>query len=407
MMKNAIILVSEGSLQLAQKIAALLPDSAVYSQKELEGCIVIKSYALFMRKNFSQLERIVFIGAMGICVRSIAACVKDKYKDPAVVCVDSTGKFVIPVLSGHIGGANELARKIAQAIDGEAVITTQSDCMELWALDTLAERFNWRISAGRKEMNSIIALFVGLKPTALLLDVRDKGTGYLESTLPNHVKVFYSFADIDFKEFELLIAVTPYIYDAPVPALCFRPSVLHLGIGCRKECDPSGVAGFISESLAEHKLSALSIATIGTIELKKDEPLLKSLAAEWPWAALKIWTAQELAGIDVPNPSEKAFEATGVYGVSEGAALKSSGSIGLVIEKQKCKLTEGNDFTYAAALDPQLMRSGFIEIVGAGPVIRNSYPFAASACWSRQTWCFTQAVWFPRNSHITPSREQP
>ena len=337
MMKNAIILVSEGSLQLAQKIAALLPDSAVYSQKELEGCIVIKSYALFMRKNFSQLERIVFIGAMGICVRSIAACVKDKYKDPAVVCVDSTGKFVIPVLSGHIGGANELARKIAQAIDGEAVITTQSDCMELWALDTLAERFNWRISAGRKEMNSIIALFVGLKPTALLLDVRDKGTGYLESTLPNHVKVFYSFADIDFKEFELLIAVTPYIYDAPVPALCFRPSVLHLGIGCRKECDPSGVAGFISESLAEHKLSALSIATIGTIELKKDEPLLKSLAAEWPWAALKIWTAQELAGIDVPNPSEKAFEATGVYGVSEGAALKSSGSMGLVIEKQKCK----------------------------------------------------------------------
>lgn len=367
MMKNAIILVSEGSLQLAQKIAALLPDSAVYSQKELEGCIVIKSYALFMRKNFSQLERIVFIGAMGICVRSIAACVKDKYKDPAVVCVDSTGKFVIPVLSGHIGGANELARKIAQAIDGEAVITTQSDCMELWALDTLAERFNWRISAGRKEMNSIIALFVGLKPTALLLDVRDKGTGYLESTMPEHVKVFYSIADIDFKDFELLIAVTPYIYDVPVPALCFRPSVLHIGIGCRKDCDPSGVAGYISDNLAQHGLSALSVSTIGTIELKKEEPLLKSLAVEWPWATLKIWTAQELAGIDVPNPSEKAFEVTGVYGVAEGAALRSSNDGVLLIEKQKGQLSEGNDFTFAVAMDGLKMRGGFIEIVGAGP----------------------------------------
>ena len=367
MIKNAIILVSESSLPLAKIVAELLSDSAIYSQKELEGCTVIKSYALFMRENFSKLEQIVFIGAMGICVRSIAPCIKDKYKDPAVVCVDSTGKFVIPVLSGHIGGANDLARLIARTIGAQAVVTTQSDCMDLWSLDTLAERFGWRTQVSRKEMNSLITLFVNQKPTALLLDVRDKGTGYLESTLPKHVKVFYNYNDIDFKKFELLIAVTPYIYDVPVPALYYRPSVLHIGIGCRKDCDPAGIVEFITKDLAAHKLSALSVATIGTIELKKDEPLIKALAAEWPWASLKIWTAQELAGIDVPNPSEKAFDATGVYGVSEGAALKSSGSIGLVIEKQKCKLTEGNDFTYAAALDAQLMRSGFIEIVGAGP----------------------------------------
>lgn len=352
---NAIIQISESSLQLARKLASMLPDAEIYGLKELND------------GNFNQFEHIVYIGAIGICVRSIAPYIKDKYTDPAVVCVDSMGKFVIPVLSGHIGGANELAREIAQTIGAEAVVTTQSDGMGLWALDTLARRFGWRTSLDRKEMNCIIALFVGLKPTALLLDVRDKGTGYLESTLPEYVKVFYSFTDIDFKEFELLIAVTPYIYDAPVPALFFRPSVLHLGVGCRKGCDPEGVAEFIAKDMAEHKLSALSIASIGSIELKKDEPLLKSLAAEWPWASLKIWTAQELADIEVPNPSDKAFEATGVYGVSEGAALKSSGATGLVVEKQKCKLTEGNDFTYAAALDAQLMRSGFIEIVGAGP----------------------------------------
>ena len=105
---RAVILVSESSIGLAHKISQAI-DAVIYSQKELDGCTVIKSYARFIKENWSSLEQIVFIGAMGICVRSIAPCVKDKYKDPAVVCVDSTGKFVIPVLSGHIGGANDLA----------------------------------------------------------------------------------------------------------------------------------------------------------------------------------------------------------------------------------------------------------------------------------------------------------
>ena len=188
---NAIIQISESSLQLARKLADILPDSQIVSLKELND------------GKFNQFEHIVFIGAIGICVRSIAPHIRDKYSDPAVVCVDSMGKYVIPVISGHIGGANELARKIAQAISAEAVVTTQSDGMGLWALDTLAGRFGWRTSLDRKEMNGIIALYVGLKPTALLLDVRDKGTGYLESTLPEHVKVFYNYNDIDFREFEL------------------------------------------------------------------------------------------------------------------------------------------------------------------------------------------------------------
>ena len=100
---NAIIQISESSLQLARKLADMLPDSQVLSLKELDS------------GNFNQFENIVFIGAMGICVRCIAPYIKDKYTDPAVVCLDSMGKYVIPVLSGHIGGANELAREIAQA----------------------------------------------------------------------------------------------------------------------------------------------------------------------------------------------------------------------------------------------------------------------------------------------------
>jgi len=359
-------LVSESSIGLARKISQTI-HAVIYSQKELDGCTAIKSYQQFIKENWSSLEQIVFIGAMGICVRSIAPCVKDKYKDPAVVCVNSTGRFVIPVLSGHIGGANDLARQIAGLTAGEAVVTTQSDNTGLWALDTLAAKFGWKTDLSRARMNQAIALFVEKHPTALLLQVRDSGTDYLESTLPNHVKVFCHYNDIDFGQFELLITVGPHLFDAPIPVLSYYPQALHLGIGCRRQCKPDGIAEHIENCLKHNGLSPLSIASIGTIQLKKDEPLLSVLQIRWPWAVTNIWSASDLEGIEVPNPSQKAFRVTGVYGVAEGAALRSSGDGILLIDKQKGLLSEGNDFTFAVAMDGLKMRGGFIEIVGAGP----------------------------------------
>jgi len=363
---KAIILVSESSLRLAQKISPVI-GAVIYSQKELDGCTVIKSYAQFIKENWSSLEQIVFIGAMGICVRSIAPCVKDKYKDPAVVCVDSTGRFVIPVLSGHIGGANDLARRIAELTGGEDVVTTQSDNTGLWALDTLAAKFGWKTDLSRAQMNKAIALFVEKRPTALMLEIRDSGTDYLEKTLPEHVKVFCHYNDIDFTRFELLITVGPHVFDAPVPVLSYYPQVLHLGVGCRKQCNPDGIAEHIENTLKQNGLSPLAIAGISTIELKKDEPLLDALHNKWPWTRTDIWSKSDLEGIEVPNPSQKAFEVTGVYGIAEGAALRSSGDGILLIEKQKGQLSEGNDFTFAVSQDGSTLRGGFIEIVGAGP----------------------------------------
>lgn len=364
---KAIILISETSLPLAQTLQRELKDAEIYTKNELEGCTTIASYSRFMSDHFTDFESILFIGAMGICVRSIAGCIKNKYKDPAVVCIDSIGRFVISVLSGHVGGANELTRHIAAITGGEAIITTQSDNAHLWALDTLARNYGWKAAVPHAEMNRLITLFVNQKPTALLLDVKDKGTAYLERTLPPHVKTFYHFEEIPQAEFELIIAVTPYIYKVEVPMLCFRPAVLHLGVGCRKQCNPSGIAEYIEKVMHEQGLCPLSLASVNTIELKKDEPLLEALHQQWPDTAQHISPAEALKDIEVPNPSDKAFEVTGVYGVAESTALKSSGEGLLVLEKQKGVLTEGNHFTFAIAMSAGAMRGGHIEIVGAGP----------------------------------------
>ena len=357
---------SEGGLPTARLISHELGDAPVFTTHTLEGCQTFPSYAQFMAAHFREYDLFVFIGAMGICIRSIAPFIKDKYTDPAILCVDSTGRFVISVLSGHIGGANDWARRVAAITGGEAVVTTQSDNTGLWALDTLARRFDWRTAASHAEMNNMISLFVGNQPTALLLDVKDRGTDYLERTLPEHVSVFYRFEDIRPEAFRLIIAVTPFIYTADVPILYYRPRVLHVGIGCRRDSAPEGVAEHMADVMEAHRLSPLAVRSVATIELKKDEPLFHALAQTWE-AEKHVYRADELADITVPNPSQKVFDTTGVWGVSESTAQRASGFGPLVMEKQKGVLSASSDFTLAVALDADAQRGGFIEIVGAGP----------------------------------------
>ena len=392
----AIILVSEYSLPLAHSVAewaarrpggdfsvprcecsqqarvlkspgqepAKRSDVVIYTKKD------IGPYGKFLKEHWTEFDAVIFIGALGICTRSIAPALKNKYEDPAVVCIDSTGKYVIPVVSGHVGGANDLARDLAAHLGAHAIVTTQSDNENLWPLDTLDRCMGWPAETNPAQTNRAIFAFVEKKPTALLLEIRDAGTDYLERTKPAHVQVFYRREDIDFSQFSLLIAVTPRSLPevpADVAVLVYRPKVLHLGFGCRKQCDPAGIPAYVEEAVQAAGFSPLSIASIGTIELKKEEPLLQALQARWPQARTIIHSAETLAAIDVPNPSEKALAATGSAGVAEAAAIASAHGGPLCIEKQKGRLTEGNDFTFALAQEAASLRAGHIEIVGAGP----------------------------------------
>ena len=327
-------------------------------------------YLLIDQRTFSSLdypaiEAIIFIGALGICVRMIAPMVNDKYTDPAVICVDSVGRNAIAVLSGHVGGANRLCEEVAHIIGARPVVTTQSDNTGMWKLDILGKCMGWETDATRPEMNQAIATLVNGKPVGLLLDIRDKGTDYLESTLPPNVSVVADRTAI--KQYQLIIAVTPYIYDFGIPTLYYRPPVLNLGIGCRRDCNPDGVAEYIGKALVENGISPKAIKSVSTIDLKKDEPLFAELSKWHNIQSSFIYTSGQLAGIIVPNPSEKVMEVTGVPGIAESCAIKSADYGKLVFEKHKGKVSEGSDFTFAVALDKGAFRGGHIEIVGAGP----------------------------------------
>ncbi len=363
--KIAVIIASDQGAELGLTIQHELPQVELFATGEREHCTPITSIPAFVAEQFTRYDAFVFIGALGICVRAIAPCVHSKYTDPAIINIDSAGNHVISVLSGHVGGANRLTLRLAAILGAEAVVTTQSDNNGLWALDTLGREHGWK-TVPTTSLNAMISTFVNARPVALLLDVKDEGTRFMERTAPGHVKIFYHFDDIDQQQFEALIAVTPHIYRTTIPTLYYHPAVIHLGVGCRKGCDPSGIREYIFHGLETAGLSPLSLKSISTIDLKKDEPLIRELA-QTTGSELHIYTAEELQGIEVPNPSDKVIEVTTVPGVAETCALKASGNTRLLLEKQKGKLSEGNDFTFAAALGRTAERRGFIEIVGAGP----------------------------------------
>ena len=315
-------------------------------------------------KQWKAYDAFVFIGAMGICVRTIAPYIDDKHTDPAVVCIDSFGLNVISVLSGHIGGANELTRHIAAHLGAHEVITTQSDNAGLWPLDTLDKQFNWNM-VGFDDINACISAFVNREPTALLMDIRDAGTDFLERTLPDHVTIVNSIDEVTPKRFRLLIQVTPYIIDTPpgVLKVCYVPKVGVLGFGLASHpANYEHILEEIDEAITDNDIMPC-YKRFCTIDVKRDEEFCAELRKE-PNSELVYHTAEELAKVEVPNPSETVEKHVGTPSVCEAAAILGSNHGKLILPKIK-----GKNWTAALAIDHKYLREqkGHIEIVGAGP----------------------------------------
>ena len=349
-MKTAMILINEAGLDIADLL-----------KRELGAKVIKRTDVSTQWKKF---DAFIFIGAMGICVRTIAPLVNDKHVDPAVVCVDSLGLNAVSVLSGHIGGANDLAHDVAAIIGAREVITTQSDNAGLWALDTFAERFNWAI-ASDDDMNECIFAFVNRQPTALLMEIRDEGTDYLEKTLPPHVTVVKSLEEVDPKKYSLLILVTPYNLCVPygVLELHFVPMIAALGFGLANHPDDYE---YIYDEIDE-AMSQIGVLPCYkrycTIDVKEDEEFCAMLVDDLN-EELVFYSAEELAKVEVPNPSKTVEKHVGTPSVCEAAAILGSNHGKLIVPKVK-----GKNWTAALAIDYKYLREkeGHIEIVGAGP----------------------------------------
>ena len=368
MQKIAIIQISEAGSKLASSL-----------ERKLHASVIQRSEVDSQWKRF---DAFVFIGAMGICVRTIAPLIKDKHEDPAVLCIDSMGLNVISVLSGHIGGANDLTREVAAIIGAHEVITTQSDNAGLWALDTLHHKFNWTLDDGDRLNESIFA-FVNRQPTALLLKVHDEGTDYLRSTLPSHVTLVDSIDEVDESHYKLLIIVSPYnetVADT-IPTLQYIPNIVTIGFGLSHQAEPAEeIYNEIEQAIMDQGLFPYAKQWC-TIDVKANEPFVALMRKKGETVC--FFSAEELAAVEVPNPSETVQKHVGTPSVCEAAAILGSNHGKLIIPKVKGKnwtaaLAISIDhlpFTidHSAAHSNNVQCSMFnvqyphIEIVGAGP----------------------------------------
>ncbi len=281
------------------------------------------------REGFEEADALVFCCAAGIAVRGIAPWVRSKKTDPAVVIVDETGRFAIPILSGHIGGANELALRIAEAISAEPVVTTATDLHSLFAVDVFAKKNHLRIGSMLLAKEVSAALLRG-EPVGFRSEMPVSGTRPKELTDGQ--------ADIG-------VIVTSDAEAAPWnKTLRLTPMRYAVGMGCRKDKPAEALEGFFLRQLESCGVSAAQVRVLASIDVKKEEQGLLALSRKYS-IPFETFTAAEL--LAVPGEfSGSAFvrSTVGVDCVCERAAL-CAGAARLI---QKKTAEEGMTFALAA-----------------------------------------------------------
>lgn len=339
----ALFCLTPGGVALARRLNTALPMVCFTSEKLLESGFVPfnNGFADTVRHAFGQFDALIVIGATGVTVRVIAPVLQDKLTDPAVLVIDEKGQFVISLLSGHMGGANALATKIAGLIGGQAVITTATDVNQIASLDVLAQQMNATMVDFRQSVKTVNQLLVSGKRVGLWWH------NDLAYEKPHYDTTgFIDVASLScLPALDALVCVSYYNDIAPlaIPIIKLVPKRIVAGLGCRKNVTPELVEKLFSEHLAQTSIDPLALSAIGSITLKAQEPALVALAKHFD-VPFHVFTAQELSPIASQFPSSEFVQKTvGVGCVSQPVAwLMSQGLlIGGTRKEQGVTMTLG------------------------------------------------------------------
>lgn len=309
-------------------------------------------------ERFADSDALVFIGATGIAVRAIAPHVRDKFSDPAVVSVDEAGQFAVPLLSGHVGGANDLAREVAAAAGARAVVSTATDVNGLFAVDEWA----------RKQGLALVERQVAKEVSACLLDGGTVGFASdiaVEGALPSGVEE---------GPHELGIKVGLDTADCPFArTLHLVPRVVTVGVGCKRGTDAAALETFVRGALANARISPAAVARVASIDVKHDEEAVLALARALGCEPV-FYSAEQLAAVEGTFASSDFVKAAvGVDNVCERAAV--AGGARLIGGKEAhggMTVALGQDeasvrFDGGAAGVAQMADDRVLLVVGIGP----------------------------------------
>ena len=267
----------------------------------------------WVKESFESADALVFVGALGICVRHIAPYLKSKDKDPAVIDIDEIARFTIPVSSGHIGGGNELALKIADFLESTPVITTATDLHGLFAVDVFAT----------KNKLSIQRLYLAKEASSRIL--HDEFIGFVsrngyEGTIPKGLT--------ESEKGEFGICISTDSEDKPFDStLLLVPRDISIGVGCKKDTDPKKLSDFVRETLKNEGIYKLRVGSISSIDIKSKEKAILDLGEEYG-VKPSFYTSDELMSLKGEfSKSEFVRSVTSVDCVCERSAAYSGGEL--------------------------------------------------------------------------------
>lgn len=364
-MNTAYFYLTDEGEKLAHKLATAHPGD-IYNKENFKENL---------RAGFGKYDSLVCIMATGIVVRMLAPLIVHKTSDPAVVVLDQKGKHAISLLSGHLGGANDLAREMAAISGGEAVITTATDVAGELSFDTFAKKYNMAIENIGQLKHISGALLSGKKvnvftdknveklypelveeqkrgmidifPLSKSIDnikfdiptvVIDEGFSLNEHSTPESESFFDNISEST--DSASIIAATTTAPSLSAPILYLRPQTICAGIGCKRNMEQKPIEEALLQTLKEEGIHPLSLKCIATIPLKSDEPGIIGTAANLN-VPLEIIPTEEIEKLDINQlgiaTSEFVASQTGVLSVSTACSYLASGKGEILRDKARYK----------------------------------------------------------------------
>jgi cobalt-precorrin 5A hydrolase len=333
----AIIALTRTGVNLALQIRSKLEDSVCYVPDRHRfalsmGAIGFERFGSVVPKIWAEHKALICIMATGIVVRQIGSLMRLKTVDPAVVVLDERGSFSISLLSGHLGGANELARRVAMITGGQAVITTASDVQEKPSIDLIAQEKGLEIE-NVPRLRIVARAILEDEP----LNIFDP-----YSVLRPQLSRVTTARWIDESTLDEVVPEAPCVWAcerlSPPGWTCLllRPKNLVVGIGCNRNTPADEILELVRGVFEQQRLSLLSIRNLASIDLKSDERGLLEAAA-YLRRPVYFYPRNQVEGIQVPNPSANVQKHVGVPSVCEATALLSALNGALIVPKQKTR----------------------------------------------------------------------
>jgi cobalt-precorrin 5A hydrolase len=331
--KVAIYALTAAGAATARRLTADLPGATLFLPGRLAkaGEQSFARLAKALGANFGLYPGHVVVAAAGVVVRAIAPLLTSKASDPAVVVVDPRGRFAVSLLSGHLGGANDLARQVADILGGQAVITTATDQEGLPALEMEAKTAGlvWDDLASLPRLAR--ALVEG--ETVAVHDPQGWFWPGLHERWPERFIGLARWPAEEDAE-RPLVVVTPRTFPSRPGWLVLRPRCLCLGLGCNRGTSADEMAGLIDDILAGQGLARTALACLASVEAKRDEEGLIELAQRLG-LELEFFSAERLEAVAVPNPSGLVRQHMGTSSVCEAAAILAARGGPLMAGKRK------------------------------------------------------------------------